>query len=105
MKKLIKSRVCGTYEQCIYALFTNDRSTVAAEEKKKKKRENANAARLSAIQTYTKPLISHVKKKTNFVNFDQISQSYHIIYIYLYIKPKPLLSPQFSISTLLKLNK
>ena len=73
--------------------------------KKKKKRENANAARLSAIQTYTKPLISHVKKKTNFVNFDQISQSYHIIYIYLYIKPKPLLSPQFSISTLLKLNK
>ena len=77
MKKLIKSGVCGTYEQCIYALFTNDRSIVAAEEKKKK-RENADAARLSAIQTYTKPLISHVKKKTNFVNFDQISQSYHI---------------------------
>ena len=79
MKKLIKSGVCGTYEQCIYALFTNDRSIVAAEEKKKKKkRENADAARLSAIQTYTRPLISHVKKKTNFVNFDQISQSYHI---------------------------
>ena len=37
MKKLIKSGVCGTYEQCIYALFTKDRSTVAAEEKKKKK--------------------------------------------------------------------
>ena len=47
-------------------------------EKKRKERENADAARLSAIQTYTKPLISHVKKKTNFVNFDQISQSYHI---------------------------
>ena len=44
----------------------------------KKKRENVDAARLSAIQTYTRPLISHVKKKTNFVNFDQISQSYHI---------------------------
>ena len=55
MKKLIKSGVYGTHEQCIYALFTKDRSTVAAEEKKKKKkRENADAARLSAIQTYTK---------------------------------------------------
>ena len=54
MKKLIKSGVCGTHEQCIYALFTKDRSTVAAEEKKKKKRrENGDAARLSAIQTYT----------------------------------------------------
>ena len=51
MKKLIKSGVCGTHEQYIYALFTKDRSTVAAEEKKK--RENADAARLSAIQTYT----------------------------------------------------
>ena len=38
MKKLIKSGVCGTHEQRIYALFTKDRSTVAAEEKKKKKR-------------------------------------------------------------------
>ena len=55
MKKLIKSEVCGTYEQFIYALFTKDRSIVAAEEKKKKKkRENVDAARLSAIQTYTK---------------------------------------------------
>ena len=55
MKKLIKSGVCETHEQCIYALFTKDRSTVAAEEKKKKKKkgENANATRLSAIQTYT----------------------------------------------------
>ena len=54
MKKLIKSEVCGTHKQCIYALFTKDRSTIAAEEKKKKKkRENADAARLSAIQTYT----------------------------------------------------
>ena len=53
MKKLIKSGVCGTHKQCIYALFTKDRSTIAAEEKKKKKRENADAARLSAIQTYT----------------------------------------------------
>ena len=54
MKKLIKSRVCETHEQYIHALFTKDRSTVAAEEKKKKKkRENADAAHLSAIQTYT----------------------------------------------------
>ena len=39
MKKLIKSGVCGIHEQCIYTLFTKDRSTVAAEEKKKKKEE------------------------------------------------------------------
>ena len=51
MKKLIKSGVCGTHKQCIYALFTKDRSTDAAEGKKK--RENADTARLSAIQTYT----------------------------------------------------
>ena len=51
MKKLIKSGVCETYKQYIYALFTKDRSTVAAEEKKKKK--NADATCLSAIQTYT----------------------------------------------------
>ena len=53
MKKLIKSEVCKTREQCIYALFTKDRSTVAAEEKIKKKRENADAALKRAIQTYT----------------------------------------------------
>ena len=52
MKKLIKNGVCGTYKQCIYILFTKDRSTDAAEGKKKK-RENADTARLSAIQTYT----------------------------------------------------
>ena len=57
MKKLIKNGVCGTHNQCIYALFTKDSSTVAAEEKKKrekkkKKRENADAARLSAIISY-----------------------------------------------------
>ena len=48
MKKLIKSGVCGTHEQYIYALFTKYRSTVAAKEKKKekKKRENADTAHL-----------------------------------------------------------
>ena len=29
MKKLIKSGICGIHEQCIYILFTKDRSTVA----------------------------------------------------------------------------
>ena len=53
MKKLIKSGICETHKQCIYTLFTKDRSTIAAE-KKKKERENTDAARLSAIQTYTK---------------------------------------------------
>ena len=39
MKKLIKSGVCGTHEQCIYALFTKDWSTVVVEEKKKRKKK------------------------------------------------------------------
>ena len=45
MKKLIKSGVCGTHEQCIYALLRL--------KKKEKEKENADAAHLSAIQTYT----------------------------------------------------
>ena len=54
MKKLIKNGVCEIREQCIYTLFTKDRSIVAAEKKKKKKRkENADAALKRAIQTYT----------------------------------------------------
>ena len=54
MKKLIKSEICEIHKQCIYTLFTKDRSTIAAEEKKKKKKgENADEARLSAIQAYT----------------------------------------------------
>ena len=39
MKKLIKSEICEIHKQCIYTLFTKDRSTIAAEEKKKKKKE------------------------------------------------------------------
>ena len=54
MKKLIKSGVCGTYEQCIYALFTKDWSTVAVEEKKKKKRKR----RRSTFKCY--PNIHHI---------------------------------------------
>ena len=60
MKKLIKSGICETHKQYIYTLFTKDQSTIAAEEKKKKKKkgENADAARLSAVQTYRKYLIA-----------------------------------------------
>ena len=61
MEKLIKNGVCGTYEQCIYALFTKDRSTIATEEKKR--RENADAARISAIQTYTMKNLTTKPKK------------------------------------------
>ena len=55
MKKLIKSRVCEVREQCTNALFTEERSTIAAEKKKKKKKKkgNADAALISAIQTST----------------------------------------------------
>ena len=37
MKKLLKSVIYGTREQCTGALFTIEKSNVAAEEKKKKK--------------------------------------------------------------------
>jgi len=44
MKKLLKSEVCGTREQCTGALFTAEKSKHAAGEKKKggKKRKHAD---------------------------------------------------------------
>ena len=52
MKKLLKNVICGSVNS---ALFTEDRSTVAAEkEKQKKKRENAldaDATLIIRIQT------------------------------------------------------
>ena len=38
MKKLLKIEVCGSCEQCMSALYTEEKSTTTA---KKKKRENA----------------------------------------------------------------
>ena len=58
MKKLIKSGVCRTHEQCIYALFTKDLSTVATEEKKKKKKKRKR--RRSTFKCY--PNINLVDK-------------------------------------------
>ena len=55
MKKLLKSGVCESYEQCTSALFIREKSTITAG-KKKKKRENAqgwNADAISRIQTDT----------------------------------------------------
>ena len=52
MKKLIKSGVCGTCEQCIYALFIKDLSTVAAE-KKKKKKEKTQTQHLNVLSKQT----------------------------------------------------
>ena len=37
MKKLIKSEVCGTREQCTSALFMGEKSKVLAKKQKKKK--------------------------------------------------------------------
>ena len=54
----MKSGVCRTYEQYIYAPFIKDRSTVAAEEKKKRKKKKGEYARLSAVQTYRKYVIA-----------------------------------------------
>ena len=57
MKKLIKSGVCGTHEQYIYALFTKDRSTVAAKEKKKKKKKKRKRRR-STFKVLSKHILS-----------------------------------------------
>ena len=50
MKKWIKSEVCGTREQCMGALFTGEKSNVAA--KKKRERTNTDTA-FSPIQMST----------------------------------------------------
>ena len=39
MKMWLKSEVCETYEQCTNALFTREKSNVAALKKKKKKKK------------------------------------------------------------------
>ena len=57
MKKLIKSGVCGTHEQCIYARFTKDRSTVAAKEKKKEKKKKRKR-RHSTFKVLSKHILS-----------------------------------------------
>ena len=44
MKKLLKSVICRTREQCTGALFTIDLSTIMGWKKKKKKREEAENA-------------------------------------------------------------
>ena len=50
MKKLLKSVICGTREQCTGALFTVKKSNVAA--KKKRERTNTDTA-FSPIQMST----------------------------------------------------
>ena len=37
MKSLLKSKICGTHEQCTSALFTEEKSKDVVEGKKKKK--------------------------------------------------------------------
>ena len=55
MKKLLKSVICGTREQCTGALFTVDLSTITGWTKKKKNHRTQNAnAKLIWIQTGTK---------------------------------------------------
>ena len=39
MKKLQKSEVCESREQCTHTLFTGEKSTTAAKKKKEKKKE------------------------------------------------------------------
>ena len=62
IKKLLKSVICGTCEQCTDALFTMEKSNVAAK-KKKRERTNVDAA-FSPIQTGTKYLVR--KKVVDF---------------------------------------
>ena len=52
MKKLLKSVICETREQCMGALFTVKKSNVVAKKKKKGERTNVDAA-FNPIQTGT----------------------------------------------------
>ena len=50
MKKLLKSEVCGTHEQCTGALFTVEKSKRAVGGEKKREERNANVdPRLESI--------------------------------------------------------
>ena len=51
MKKLLKSVICRTREQCTGALFTIDLSTIMGWTKKQKKKERRSWKRRRAIQT------------------------------------------------------
>ena len=51
-EQLLKSVICGTWEQCTGALFTVNKLNVAAE--KKKKRTNADVD-FNSVQMGTKP--------------------------------------------------
>ena len=58
MKKLIKSGICGIYDQCTNALFTEERVNHCGwKEKKKKNWGNADTVLISAIQTSTNYLL------------------------------------------------
>ena len=61
MKKLLRSEICGTREQCTGALFTKEKSKHAVEGKKKKEGKRANAQNINVpcIQTDTKSLSGH----------------------------------------------
>ena len=61
MKKLLKSGICGTYEQCMYALFTVDKVIYYGLEKKKKEKnaEEKRNATFIAIQTVTQQNNEH----------------------------------------------
>ena len=51
MKKLLKSEVCGTREQCTGALFTAKKSKHATGKKKEKKKERNTNVDLRRIQS------------------------------------------------------
>ena len=57
MKKLLKSGICETYEQCMNVLFTVDKVNYCGL-KKKKRREKRNATFI-AIQTVTQQNNEH----------------------------------------------
>ena len=62
MKKLLKSGICETYEQCMYELFTVDKVNYCGLKKKKKKEKNAEEKRNAtfiAIQTVTQQNNEH----------------------------------------------
>ena len=59
MKKLLKSVICETCDQCMDALYTVDLSTIAGWTKKEKTREMRNAA----VDVESK----HIQNKTRLI--------------------------------------
>ena len=61
MKKLLKTKVCGSREQCTGALYKGEKSTTYTAKKKKKK--NAESCKRKRTNMLSKPGLREPRKK------------------------------------------